>query len=101
MRTLLLHIKHFIWETWKRLGKGVGAYYKKCLWISVILGSAGTAFISTPTLFDLLGQKGKYATIFITAFNFGIAYLSRTTLTPTEYAELMAKKNELKARENA
>jgi len=67
----------------------------------MVIGSVGTAFLGIPTLFDLLGERGKLAITFITAFNFGIAYLSRTTLTSAEYAELMAKKNELKARESA
>ena len=102
MREFLLHIKHYLWETWQRLFnyRAIVAYYKKSLWISIVLGMIGTSFLAIPTLFDLLGEKGKYVITAFTAFNFGISYLARTTLTPEEYAQLMAKKNELKAMEN-
>ena len=103
MRTFLLHIKHFIWETFHRIFsfQNIIAYYKKSLWLSIVLGFGGTTFLAVPTLFDMLGSFGKYAVTGFTCFNFGISYLAKTTLTPEEYAELMAKKAELKARENA
>lgn len=100
MRALLLHIKHFIYETYLRLGTSVGAYFKKVIILSITVASGATGLKVSP-LFEKLNKQTQVLIDYAIAGGFSASLAAKLTLKPKDYAEVQAKKDELKARENS